>query len=93
MIVTTYTCDRCGHDQTTDEQMWQIGIWLNHFGGRYGPSREPSNIQLWCRDCIESLGLLPQAGGAKDAPPPPDPPPTLEDMIREIARQEMAPGG
>ncbi len=89
MIVTTYTCDRCGHDQTKTEQMWDIGIVIGHHPSRADWSRTPNPCQLWCRTCVETLGLLPQGGGEKDAPPLPDPPPTLEDMIREIARQEM----
>ena len=98
MIVTTYTCDKCGHAQNKNDQMWDIGVVIGHHASIYGRDRTPASIygrdrtpnpvQLWCRDCIEELGLLPPGGGAKDAPPLPDPPPTLEDMIREIVRQE-----
>ena len=90
MIITTYTCDKCGHAQDKNDQMWNIGVVIGHDASIYYGNRTPNPVQLWCRDCIEGLGLLPPGGGAKDAPPLPDPPPTLEDMIREIVRQETA---
>ncbi|MEE8465886.1 MAG: hypothetical protein V3S68_05360, partial [Dehalococcoidia bacterium] len=79
--------------QETDDQMWDLGVSVEHHGRRTGNYASPAVGALWCRKCVETLGLLPQDRGAKDAPPLPDPQPTLEDMIREIARQEMAPEG
>ena len=87
MIVTTYTCDKCGHSQESGTQMWHVAVVLK------GPGMPwplfPKITSLWCRKCVETLALLPQGGGAEDAPPPPDPLPTLEDMIREIIRNEV----
>ncbi len=84
MIVTTYTCDKCGHHQTTNDQMWGVGVVLQHgmVVSDYGPRLAPQVKGLWCRPCIESIGLLcaPPKPDDKDAPAPP----TLEDMIREI---------
>ncbi len=88
MIVTTYTCDKCGHEQNHDVQMWDIGITV-----REKPSKNysqyansPKESALWCRKCTQSLGLLPQK---KTDPPTPKPTPTFEDMIREIIQEEM----
>ena len=89
MIVTTYTCDKCGHHQTTNDQMWGIAVVMEHGipVPNYGPRLTPRHNGLWCRKCIESIGLL-------CAKPDPDdktakPPPTLEDMIREIVANEV----
>ncbi len=70
MIVTTYTCDKCGHSQETDEQMWNLGITVEHHGRLTGNYASPAANALWCRKCVETLALLPQGGGAKGAPPP-----------------------
>lgn len=88
MIVTTYTCDKCGHSQDTNDQMWSIGILIDDYptSSPSYSSRVPNPNRLWCRACVESLGLLPRA---KDAPPLPTPLPTLEDMVREIVREEV----
>lgn len=93
-IVTTYTCDKCGHHQTKNDQMWGIGVVLQHgmevSNSRYSTSLIPQAKGLWCRKCIESIGLLCEAPKPddKDAPPPP----TLEDMIREIVQNELETG-
>ena len=94
MIVTTYTCDKCGHEQNDDKQMWEIGIALNHRGtppsgfSRLGGAVLNETIELWCRKCVEGLRLLPTPRPKPDDPPPP-PKPTLEDMIREIVHEEI----
>jgi len=88
VIVTTYTCDKCRHSQEGSEQMWDIGITVIHRPQptRYSYSREPVEKALWCRKCVESLGLLP---AEKTDPPTSTPTPTFEDMIREIIQEEI----
>ena len=85
MIVTTYTCDKCGHSQETRKQMWELGITSHCIDG---PSRynTPKEKALWCRKCTQSLGLLPQE---KTDPPTPEPVLTLEDIVREIIHEEV----
>ncbi len=83
MIVTTYTCDKCGHSQTTKKQMWTLTINL-------GIDKCPYlyHSALWCRNCVVGvLGDLPQASKT-DTPPPPEPP-TFEEKIREIVQEEI----
>lgn len=79
-----YVCDKCGHTQATDDQMWSIGIAIVWARGTLSDSNL-NKKQLWCRACIEKLGLLPPKPPAVK----PDPAPTLEDMIREIVREEI----
>jgi hypothetical protein len=80
-----YVCDKCHKSQETSEQMWEIAIAYNHYGynahigNRY-------HQQLWCRDCMTSVaGFFEPV--KKDAPP--SPAPTLEDIIRELIREEL----
>ena len=88
MIVTTYTCDKCSHSQETYEQMWDIGIMVNHRANptSYGRFNATAKQALWCRKCIIELGLLPAKKGDE---PTPEPTPTFEDMIREIIQEEI----
>ncbi len=90
MIVTTYTCDKCGHEQTDNGQMWNIGVSVisHSHQQQHSYSRGPLKGELWCRPCIVKLGLLPTSKVVND-PPQPDPVPTFEDMIREITREEI----
>ena len=90
-IVTTYTCDKCNHSQESMEkpkQLWEIGILVREKSrialSQY--SLSPKMSKLWCRSCVQSLGLLPQE---KTTPPTPTPTPTFEDMIREIIQEEI----
>lgn len=86
-IVTTYACDRCGHQQNSGEQMWDIGVGIQPTA-QYKPIEYLKGKSLWCRACVVGvLGLLPKNN---DDPPPPSPAPTLEDMIRQIVREETA---
>ena len=83
MILTTYTCDRCGHAQEKSEQMWQIGVACIHASpSQFAYSGAPMHQQLWCRKCVEALGVIPPPVYEKKEPPLE--PPTLEDMIRGI---------
>jgi hypothetical protein len=86
VITTTYTCDKCGHAQTNAEQMWTVGVVVSHKHYVFSDS-EVRNRALWCRACVEKLHLLPQAS-AKPADIP-QIAPTLEEMIREIVREEV----
>ena len=88
MIATRYTCDKCGHHQTTNDQMWGIAVVITHGipVPNYGPRLTPQADGLWCRKCIESIGLLCAAPKPDEKP---EPAPTLEDMIREIVANEV----
>ena len=87
-IVTTYTCDRCGHKQIKPEQMWEVCIRYRHYDTSYGSSGSDRNKQLWCRACCDALQII-------SNPPPekptetPTPIMTLEDQIREVMREEI----
>ena len=91
MIGTTYTCDRCNHEQTTFGKMWTVEIAVNEMGTWSKPSNSKGALsKLWCRRCVETFGLLQPA--KDDTEHVITPPPTLEDLIREIVQNEMEAG-
>jgi hypothetical protein len=92
MIVTTYTCDRCGHSQDEGaenrhnpggfRQMWDVSIELRSYTARFVPDRK----RLWCQDCCDELRLF---ESMRDQKPETPPPPSMESIIRDIMRDEM----
>lgn len=92
-VETKYTCDRCGHAQATDTQMWSVGFAYAHGLTNlttYGSSRSAHLPALWCRGCLERLGVLGphQIEVRKEGETPAPAPPTLEDLVRALAREE-----
>lgn len=95
MITTTYTCDRCEHEQHTDgrqrpgpraervRQLYRISIGVNEVAEAQ-PFENPE--ALWCRNCVVETGLRPWMS---DVTEPPKEPIKLEDLIRELVRDEV----
>jgi hypothetical protein len=88
-IVVTYTCDRCGHQQTDDTQMWRIGLKVEHLPK---PAKfdywELNAAPMWCRECVDQLQLLGfKPNSTKEIPATVEI--TLEEKIREIIREEI----
>ena len=88
MIVTTYTCDKCGHAQTGEEQTWEIGVSLKHIGFKDSPfiARALKPEALWCRECVEGIGLLcpPDVKPANASKPD-----RLEDIVLELIHEAL----
>lgn len=87
-VATKYVCDKCGHTQDTSVQMWEVGITrrsLDSPSMNAAAARQPPK-QLWCRECMVLAHILPCKKGEEEKLPPP---PTLEDLVREIVREEM----
>lgn len=85
-VQTTYTCDRCGAKQETHSQFWIVSVRVTPF------NRDPSQFDTgpsahWCRSCCEVFGILPHTKERMVITPAP----TLEDMVREIVREEIKP--
>lgn len=87
-IMTKYVCDRCKAEQNTGEQMWHLGIVCTHDGHTsYHGSTTPRHTVLWCRKCVEEIGvILPMVLRAEGVEAPQ---PTIEDMIRAIVKQAI----
>jgi hypothetical protein len=96
-----FTCDRCGYEQDrdrkfNDEMRWMRTITLFVEDGhaiRQGvnfhhiASRDRHGSVLWCDKCCEDSGLN-RITKVTTAKANEQPEPTIEDIIREIVREE-----
>ncbi len=91
MITTTYKCDRCGAESTDryelDIQSVVVGIMNYDYGSNdYRVFDRLNRGKDMCRKCREEFGLAPTER-KKDEPEKTYP--TLEEMFREIMREEI----
>lgn len=103
MKTITYACDRCGHTQDSDRKFADTDRWMttitlamqdghqeNNNGHLNLTARDTAKVKtvLWCDKCCDEVGL--SNIHRLSQPMPYDPaPPTLEDMLREIIREEI----
>lgn len=82
MRTTTYKCDRCGAESVDKNTLHKVkagyGDYTSDVNGRQAE---------WCKKCCVETGLAHQNLAPEVKPL--DPLPTLEDMIREIVREEI----
>jgi hypothetical protein len=88
MIHIEYECDRCGHKQPTIDQMWDVGWgFCSSSGSLFSQHSYAKTVPvirgMWCRKCLEKWNFLPTEK------PVPATLPTLEDMLREMVREEI----
>jgi len=87
MIATTYTCDRCGKTQDSPKDMYMVGVSVREFTSvpQYNQYITLKPKALWCRDCVEGIGLL------VPSPKPKEPvnSTTLEDIVVELIQEEL----
>jgi len=87
-VRTIYQCDKCGKEQGTPEQFWNVGVFA-HTNDSWVAGRKEAvgnhKIQV-CRLCLESFGIY--AKKAPDAAPIAHP--TTEELIREIVERSGA---
>lgn len=89
-VETKWVCDRCGHTQPTNEQMWNVAVAAKSIDSSAWSYQSSA---MWCRNCMIRIGVLPPAvhipAQMKAAP---ESPLTLEQQLRkiigEIAREE-----
>lgn len=93
--ITTYKCDRCGGTSTDREELKlsQIGIGVKRDVGSFYYS--PGSYMLqdtqhreaeWCEKCLLEVGVM-SPRPKEEASTPSFP--TLEDLLREIIREEI----
>ena len=75
-IKIIYKCDKCGNEQTTRKNFWNVDILVSC---EYFTDSRQKQIGV-CQSCLESFGILVPEEKAKTLPPPP----TIEDLIREV---------
>ena len=88
MITTIRTCDRCKKEVEEKDQLWNIAINYQCYP-KPAESYLPPKVQ-WCRPCMEEMGLLGEKFQSTVHNPIPSPAPTLEELVREIVREEIA---
>ena len=81
MIKTIYICEKCGHEQLTDQQFWKVGVQAHPINYPHtANSFVTGKTMEVCRPCLESFGIHVQQ--KQDGPA--QPVPTVEDLIKEI---------
>ena len=86
---TTYTCDRCSEKRTGHEARNFLEDVAVFIGRRYTSAPHPDRMVQWCRPCLIQMGLRNPAEHLKEDALVPDPAPTLEEILREIVREEI----
>lgn len=79
MRTLTVVCDRCKKEIIDHDQIWPVSVHLKNYTKLEGE---------WCRSCVIETNLLVRADEATTQPRV-EPKPTIEDFIREIAREEI----
>ena len=91
---TIHTCDKCGTEISGSDQKWKVGVFAkcmlpsaladSNFSTRYEVTKD--HAMEVCRPCLEAFGIY---ATKKEQPQEAPQPPTLEDLIRELVRQEL----
>ena len=87
-VKTIYTCERCKKEQDTPQQFWVVGAVAYTIGSgphNYIQPPEQHRLQV-CRPCLEILGIHRRK---KKAPEVQTEPPTIEELIRELVKEEI----
>jgi len=87
-VTTTIKCDRC-HKEVKNTEIKSININVaDGANNRYEPSYSyPVKHADWCIDCCVEM----QVYSPKKKTDEPTPPPiTIEDLVREIVREETS---
>ena len=85
MRTTTYKCDKCGKEDTSNEtlQLEKVGVHVGEYNVQYSYSVKPKLElnQEWCKDCRVKAGLaIPPKNKIVEVTPM-----TLEDLVHDIA--------
>ena len=88
MRTTTYKCDKCGAEDTTNKiGLVDVGVFTGGYRRFGSGSGNYEYCKEWCYQCRLKTGLE-QPKKPADAPAEVTRP-TLEDMVREIVREEI----
>lgn len=83
---TTYSCDRCKEQFDDRKNLQVVSAGVGQYWGSDGWSVRFS--QDWCFPCIESFGIALHSR-ERHTVKPEDHKVTLEDIIREMVREEI----
>lgn len=85
---TIYNCDRCNKEFSDRKDLMSVSAGVGNYYGSDSWERRWS--QDWCFDCLDAFKIRPEERTPRGTIAPI--PPTLEDVIREIVRQENGNG-
>lgn len=93
---TTYKCDRCGATSTDQKELGLCGVAVGMRTKTYGSYESGFRLDSqrddlsadWCRRCCEAVGFCDTKEKAEVSGEPDIP--SLEDLVREIVREEMS---
>lgn len=87
MKTITYTCDRCGKEDATDDmQLWGVAV-VTRYSSRLFSQSDVKVQGDWCRACMIETSLLGSCIDEDKQVEPIAPRPTLEDLIKDIVRE------
>jgi hypothetical protein len=87
---TTYTCDRCGVLKVEAPKfLTEVKIVTAAHWSRDGYRSLAIPPQMWCDDCLIATGLIHPGNVSRPASEAPAVAPTLEEVIRQIVREEV----
>lgn len=89
-IEMIYICDRCDKKQSSSEQMWHVGAYIESYTYGSAEISKPKDSQLWCRACCVKTGFIFRDKPEPDGSVSPVPEPTLEQKLRQIIGQIVA---
>lgn len=85
-VTTIYKCDKCGNEEKSSGDFWNVGISANPINYSHGSNIiQRLQIQI-CRQCLESFGI--KVHKKPNVAPGPTPP-TIEELITEIVAIEV----
>ncbi len=86
---TTYTCDRCGKwEVDKSDFLVPVAVRVGSSWAKDGWTNAIIPTQMWCKECIAAMGILHPGTMGMNAPLL-SVAPTLEEVIREIVRDEV----
>jgi hypothetical protein len=90
MRIESFACDKCKKVVKKSAELISVGAGRRDYiyGSSYGVASHYTVRQLtadWCLECCISFGIE----NVTHDQPPPIIPPTIEDMIRELIREEL----
>lgn len=85
------TCDRCNRRVLDPSKLWAVAVVVVDYrrfvpGSSAGAHSHSEHRKEWCDDCVREIGILPKPKVKNEEP---EPPLSLEDLVREIAQEEI----
>jgi hypothetical protein len=89
---TTFTCDRCGETAVDDQNFLtkiRVQIESPYILRNEGFANSNAPTAAWCKKCLVKFGLIDVGKTNLPAQLAPLVPPSLEEILREIVREEI----